>query len=366
MIANILVSHVPIPNYDIGSWNIMFSKFINANPNVFTHIICPRVKDKEDGIIYCEAKFPFARHKLGYFDKNYAYRPYFNHIKQILKKENYAVVNIIDNINALFTIDNLLKKNGLRKRVRILFHLHAFTVDIAEKNEFYRAIDTLLILSKTSYKYQVDNIHAITCQVKQIYNGVDTNLFHKIDQESKAAIRKKLGFRLEKKYFLWVSQDRPKKGLNIILSAWKNFVENHDDVELLVIGTKTRSKVKNATFLGRIPNNQLPQFYQLSDFYLFSTLCHEGHPLSLTEALLCGNYCIASDIDPIAEIMDYGNYGKLVAMPHNPQNWQNSLENAIEDYNMGVHFVTPIAQYSLDRWMNDLIKIINDEKEFFL
>ena len=365
MIANILVSHVPIPNYDIGSWNIMFSKLTNTHPDFFTHIICPKVFQQQEGIIYFEAEFPFARHKLSIIDKNCAYRPYFNHIKQVLKQEKYAIVNIIDNTNALFTINDLLKKNGLRNRVKIVFHLHGFSVDIVAKTEFYNAIDTLLVLSKTSYKYQVDNNHAITCKVKQIYNGVDTNLFHEVDHDSKAAIKTNLGLDAHKKYFLWVSQDKPKKGLNIILNAWKNFAEKNANTELLIIGTDLRLEVKNAKFLGRIPNNQLPKFYQAADFYLFSTLCHEGHPLSLTEALMCGNYCIASDIDPIAEILDYGNLGKLVTMPHDPQNWVSAMECAMLDVINKFSFEVPKARYSLERWMIDLIAIINDERSYF-
>lgn len=367
MSANILISHVPLPNYEIGSWNIMFSKLILHNATLFSHIICPKVEEKSGIVEYKEVRFPFARHKIGVFAKNYAYRNYYSAIKEILKKENFAVINIVDNVNALLTIHSLLKKDGLRSRVKIIYHLHGFAFNSERNDEYYAAIDTLFVLTKDSYRQLVDVQHAISCKIKQIYNGVDTNFFFEVDADKKLALRKELGFDPEKIYFLWLSQDRPKKGLKIILEAWRSLIKTNPNIELIVIGTEKSAQLPQVTFLGRFQNTELPKFYQVSDFYLFSTLCHEGHPLSLTEALISGNYCIASDIKPIGEILDYGNYGKLVTMPHDPRSWVEMIGSSIKEYIAdGNHFEIPSERYSFTNWMDKMTIAINEEKNNFM
>ena len=129
-----------------------------------------------------------------------------------------------------------------------------------------------------------------------------------------------------------------------------------------MIGTKDYGPIERITFLGRIENNELPKFYQVATFFIFSTLCHEGHPLALTEALKSGCYCLVSNIDPLNEVLDNGNYGVLVDFPNNPESWLKSLNTTLEDYNTnGNKFNIPAELYSLDNWMNTIESYILEE-----
>ena len=103
-------------------------------------------------------------------------------------------------------------------------------------------------------------------------------------------------------------------------------------MELLVIGTNNNIVNKGVRFLGQIPNNQLAQYYQLADFYLFPTLCHEGFGLSLAEALKCGLYCIASNNGSVAEVLNYGEYGRVIENPNLVKNWVSEIGLSIKDY----------------------------------
>jgi len=168
---------------------------------------------------------------------------------------------------------------------------------------------------------------------------------------------------LQKIYFLWLSQDRPKKGLHIILRAWQQLAQKYDNIELLVIGTKDKVHGKQIRWLGRIPNDQLPEYYQSVDFYLFPTLWHEGFGLSLAEAMKCGAICIASDIDPVSEVLGDGKYGRVVSFPHSPESWVKSIEEEMEKYikkNNSNPYAknTPEKIYDLEEWCTNLERLM--------
>src|SRR5690606_20011578 len=108
--------------------------------------------------------------------------------------------------------------------------------------------------------------------------------FYSVDSAQKSALKQKFGLS-DKTVFVWCSQDRPKKGLDMILDAWQRVYSKNSKIVLLVIGCSRDIKLKGVQFLGKIPNDKLPEYYQVSDVYLFPTLCKEGFGMTLIEAL---------------------------------------------------------------------------------
>ena len=104
--------------------------------------------------------------------------------------------------------------------------------------------------------------------------------------------------------------------MHLILDAWKRVYAQRQDIILWVIGCEPKSPQEGVMYLGRILNDELPSYFQASDCFLFPTLCHEGFGLSLIEALHCGNYCIASALGGVPEVLQYGKFGKLIENPH--------------------------------------------------
>ena len=69
-----------------------------------------------------------------------------------------------------------------------------------------------------------------------------------------------------------------------------------------------------------------------SYFYLFSTLWQEGFGLSLLEALKCGDYCIASNMGAVSEVLNEGKYGKLIDCPHFVNSWVEAILESLDEY----------------------------------
>ena len=67
----------------------------------------------------------------------------------------------------------------------------------------------------------------------------------------------------------------------------------------------------NVQFFGQ--RNDVRQLLQDSDAFVFPSL-YEGCPNALLEALAMGLPCVASDIEPVAEVTQGGELASLVAI----------------------------------------------------
>lgn len=116
-----------------------------------------------------------------------------------------------------------------------------------------------------------------------------------------------------------------------------------------------------------MPNAELPKYYQISDFYLFSTLCKEGFGIVLAEALKCGCYCIASNQGGVPEVLDHGNYGKIIENPNFIDEWVEVIKESMMELEQN-NGVNPFYRedydklYDLDDWCDKMNAKIEDAK----
>ncbi|PNW26190.1 glycosyltransferase family protein [Formosa algae] len=244
MNINILLSTIPISTKTIGSWNIMYAKLAKEKPKLLSHIIAPKSDDDFINTEYLPVNLLYSKYfSINKYLYNHNYLKYYNRIKKILNSTNEVIiVNIIDDVKLLINLHLILVRNGIRNRVRIIFHLHGYDIYL-QGNKAYDCMDTLLVLTMAAYRFQINKRSDISCKVKQFYNGVDQNKFHIATTKKQQQIKNSLGLEEDKVYYLWLSQDRKKKGLHIILEAWKVFIEDKSNVELLIIGTKNMMKL---------------------------------------------------------------------------------------------------------------------------
>lgn len=77
------------------------------------------------------------------------------------------------------------------------------------------------------------------------------------------------------------------------------------------IGRLTRQAPPNLTFCGHLPAEKLPAFYAASRIIVLPSLCYEGFPTVLAEAMLRGRPVVCSRIGGLGEIVDDGVTGLL-------------------------------------------------------
>ncbi|MGG7036520.1 MAG: glycosyltransferase family 4 protein [Flavobacterium sp.] len=351
----ILISQFPLPYSHTGSWTTLYNNYLSSAHQI-DYIVCKPSERPKSLIVYGSVKRSIGTKLLERWYKN-PYYAYLEALKKLIKPDEKYIIQVIDNHGIVKPLERMLVDMGIRKQCYVQFFYHGFPPfhENFHGRWFFESIDEMVLLTFDSYKAHRNYYTQLPTRFSVLHNGIDSHQFFPLALGDKERIREEKGLQ-DKKIFVWCSQDRPKKGLHIVLDAWKSFHRKFSNTELWVIGCKPKQNMDGVVYFGRIPNADLPQYFQLSDCFLFPTLCHEGFGLSLIEALHCGNYCIASDLGGVPEVLQYGKYGKLVENPHFVTAW----EQAMIEFMVNPKIFEPISQdlYSADSWnsgMNDII-----------
>jgi glycosyltransferase involved in cell wall biosynthesis len=154
--------------------------------------------------------------------------------------------------------------------------------------------------------------------VKVFPNGYTTDLFHFKEQEP---CREKLELPMDKKIMITIGNLEHYKGYEYLVKALDIVKEKNPDFLCLHIGAGSlegqikgmvseRGLGEYITFLGRIPHNELVDYFGASDFFVSSSLA-EGNPTVMFESLGCGKPFIGTKVGGVPEIISSQKYGFL-------------------------------------------------------
>ena len=356
----ILISQLPLPYSGIGSWTTLYRNYLESHHQI-DYIVCENPEGKFKDIQYSLVSNDLIT-KIVKRGKKNPYVGYLNALQNILKNDEKYILQVVDNFGIIKPLIALLQELGIRKNCYIQFCYHGFPpfYENFSGRWFFEAIDEMVLLTEDSYKAHKEYYTILPTRFSVLHNGVDTRKFHTLSKEEKQLGKEQFGV-AGKKVFVWCSQDRPKKGLHIVLDAWKRVIEKRKDIALWVIGTEPKEAMEGVRYFGRIPNDELAKYLQLSDCYLFPTLWHEGFGLSLIEALHCGNYCIASANGGVPEVLQYGKFGKLIAKPNFVSEWENAILEYTDDSQKNNLFDPEL--YTTKSWNAGMNSIITSAKK---
>ncbi|WP_296386326.1 glycosyltransferase family 4 protein [Winogradskyella sp.] len=330
----ILISQFQLPYPKIASWTTMYNQILAKESHSFNHIVCPKVKTKASKVSYQFLRDVSISDKLKnkLFDPKSRYNNYLEALENIIEVDKKYIIHIIDNSGVVLSIDAYLKEKYNRKDFFIQYYYHGFAPLFSRKigQPFLNAIDEIFFLTNLSYKAHLNFYNDCTFKARVISNGVDSKKFHTINTQETLQLRQEFGVEKGRTVFLWCSQDRPKKGLHIVLEAFNKLYQKDKNVHLLIVGIDTEINQQGVTVIGRVPNDELPKYYQIADVYLFPSLWKEGFGIVLAEALKCGCYCIASKQGGIPEVLNYGEYGVLIEHPNFIDEWVVEMNKAVE------------------------------------
>jgi glycosyltransferase involved in cell wall biosynthesis len=357
----ILLSQVALPFSEIGSWTTLYKNYLQGDHSI-DYIVCPEPEEKWGTVSYSfvvNDNFTKIKQK---WTKN-PYLGYLKALERIMVPNEKYIIQIVDNFGIVKFLSDFIKKKGMRQQVYLQFFYHSFPpfYENFYGRWFFETIDEMVLLTHDSYLAHKDAYTVLPTRFSVLHNGIDTSKFHPVSIIEKDQLKKEQNLS-DKKIFVWCSQDRPKKGLHIVLDAWKRVYEKRQDIVLWVIGCEPKSPVKGVEYLGRIPNEELPKCYQAADCYLFPTLCHEGFGMSLIEALHCGNYCIASAAGGVPEVLQWGKLGKLIKEPNFVSEWENAILDFLKN-EIVFDISIPKDLYSAIKWNQGMDGLIENAKK---
>lgn len=168
-------------------------------------------------------------------------------------------------------------------------------------------------------------------KIKLMYNGINLNeVRHRIEAENT------IFFRL-----IIVANLIPYKGHRDLIKALAIFSTKYQNWQLSVVGEDRGelSELKRITedlglqdrivFLGK--RMDIATLLSSNDIYISSSH-EEGFPNSVLEALAAGLEVVATDVGGCREMLDNGNFGKLVP-PRNPERLSQELEKVVSEFN---------------------------------
>ena len=170
-----------------------------------------------------------------------------------------------------------------------------------------------------------------------------------------------------KEYALFLGQHSIKKGVEILVSIWKDI-----DYELIMAGSgpllsKLQKQAErdhaNIIFRGPVPHQEAQTLLKGANFLILPSLHYEGFPLVVAEALALGVPVITSNSGPMQELVINDKNGLLVK-PENEIDLKNKLLWAILNPNrmreMGLNSRELFEmKYSAKKNMDILLNVYN-------
>lgn len=118
------------------------------------------------------------------------------------------------------------------------------------------------------------------------------------------------------RFALFAGRLSPEKGIWTLLRAWAQ-LDTHIPLRIAGNGPLRRELeafandrgMKNVTFLGALPHDEVLSLMKRSRLFVFPTECYEGFPMTVVEALACGAPILASHLGAILELLREGQTG---------------------------------------------------------
>jgi glycosyltransferase involved in cell wall biosynthesis len=165
-----------------------------------------------------------------------------------------------------------------------------------------------------------------------IPNGINLERFKNL---SKGDIRSK-----GEKTILFVGTLRPVKGLTYLIEAMKITRDKNKDIQLMLVGSgeervhlevliKKLKLKKCVNFIGKVPNEEVPEYMFASDVFVLPSLS-EGFPNVVLEAMASGLPIVATNVGGLSEIIKDGENG-FVVEPKSPKQIAEMVLMLLED-----------------------------------
>lgn len=205
-------------------------------------------------------------------------------------------------------------------------------------------------------------------RITVIPNGVDVQRFAPMP-EARMARRLELGLAPTAFVALAVTRLVPEKGVQVALRALAQVPE----ATLLVAGEGPYSQTlfrvaqqldvaHRVRFLGFVARERLPEYMSAADVFVMPTLCKEGFPVSVVEAMACGVPPVASRIGGIPTAIDAERTGLLFSTGESDRLAQ-ALLRLTRDEELRARLAAAaraeaVERFSIERMVGDMLAVL--------
>ena len=296
-------------------------------------------------------------------------------LNKLFKKEGYTIIHTHSSKAGL-----LARLAAMLNKTPIVIHtIHGFAfndfMNVFKKNFFIyvekilaKWTDVLITVSNLNKKKIIDLNIAHENKIKNIYSGIDLNLFtNKRNDEFRNELNLKNDHILLGSVGRLSGQKDPITMIEAFGIISKQFPKSH----LALVGDgelkgEILKKIHNLKLNGRVHltgNKNNPwQIYHSFDLFIMSSV-YEGLGRSITEALCCGVPVVCTSVEGVPEIVRDNKTGILVppknasALADGVIRSLNNLEDAKKMANQGRKFVN--ENFDVNKMVDDIDTLYN-------
>lgn len=198
--------------------------------------------------------------------------------------------------------------------------------------------------------YLKENLDAT--KIVQIPNGVDLIKFAPISSSEKNILRARLGLNPESRYIIFVGAVIPRKGIDILVSAFFRLAAQIDDLHLLIVGPDDftdrqrhqpetnqfvidlHQQIDKAGLSNRVlwtgMVNNVNEYLQASDIFSFPSR-REGFGIVIIEAMSVGLPVVVSSLDGISSDIIHSGHDGIIVQNEDPDEYARHLFYLLTD-----------------------------------
>lgn len=242
-----------------------------------------------------------------------------NEIVQIIKKNAYDAIIVVDTANAYKWIRKAKYKGPVLIEART-----PELIKLQPHLKSFQGIKPLSIIVPSQYQKRLVSILTNNIPINVIYNGVDTSFYRALSPNE--INYDKIPFAAEgKKIIGWIGRIDKRKNWPMLIDIAKKIKNERDDIEIWLIGgAQSIQKEEFAVtwedeqltdiikWFPVIPYQEMPAVYakiRESGGCTIATTKAESFGNTFIESMVCGVPVVASKMMPITEIVKEGETG---------------------------------------------------------
>lgn len=209
-----------------------------------------------------------------------------------------------------------------------------------------------------------------------VHHGVDTRHFRPRSRAEIENIRRERGISPSQPVLLMLGRVAPEKGLHVGVRALPWILRSYPMTKLLVVGdgeyipglrriAATLDVDHNVCFVGPIRHQTTPEYFALSDVFLFPTLHDEAFGLVAAQAMACECPVVASRVGAVPEVVGMSGEAGILVQPGDVQGLARAVLALLDSRqlreSMGRTARRRVLQcFTLQRMVSETISVYND------
>lgn len=246
----------------------------------------------------------------------------------------------------VYEVNGIAHEEQRLKTDSILNHIFVFLIRKAEEMATKHSESVISVTSQIG-AYLVRNYHCSPDKVKAVANGVDTEKFYPIHDETLLEIwKKKLGIEVGETVIAYVGNLAPWQGVNILIESALRLLSRNGCLKFIIVGEgllkdTLMNRVMNSgvagrfVFTGMVDHGDIPFLVSIADICVAPFVSKRnkktgtGSPIKVFEYMACGKPVVSSRFEGL-EFIEAEGVGRLTK-PDDIIGLEEALKDLIQD-----------------------------------